>query len=112
MWTASSCLIPRFDGVILSQEWKEALWDKFVTAEPDIAPRRVLRAWGDLHALLALENVHELDRDEADFFATLDPADPRVEDVCLLADGLADALGVFRDAMAADQPHDPRRIAA
>ncbi|WP_222435325.1 hypothetical protein, partial [Puniceibacterium confluentis] len=24
------CLIPRFDGVILSQEWKEALWEKFV----------------------------------------------------------------------------------
>ena len=24
------CLIPRFDGAILSQEWKEALWDKFV----------------------------------------------------------------------------------
>ncbi|WP_164989275.1 site-specific DNA-methyltransferase, partial [Roseovarius sp. A46] len=28
------CSIPRFDGVILSQEWKEALWDKFVTAAP------------------------------------------------------------------------------
>jgi hypothetical protein len=28
------CLIPRFDGVILSQEWKEALWDKFVTGAP------------------------------------------------------------------------------
>ena len=25
-------MIPRFDGAILSQEWKEALWDKFVTA--------------------------------------------------------------------------------
>lgn len=25
------CLIPWFDGAILSQEWKEALWDKFVT---------------------------------------------------------------------------------
>ncbi|MEY8828608.1 cupin domain-containing protein [Sedimentitalea sp. XS_ASV28] len=24
------CLIPRFNGVILSQEWKDALWDKFV----------------------------------------------------------------------------------
>jgi hypothetical protein len=30
----SRCLIPRFDGVILSQEWKEALWDKFVTGAP------------------------------------------------------------------------------
>ena len=28
------CLIPRFDGVILSHEWKEALWDKFATAAP------------------------------------------------------------------------------
>lgn len=28
---SSCCLIPRFDGAILSQEWKEALWDKFVT---------------------------------------------------------------------------------
>ncbi|MBN7787514.1 hypothetical protein JYP51_21510, partial [Ponticoccus gilvus] len=31
---APRCLIPRFDGVILSKEWKEALWDKFVTAAP------------------------------------------------------------------------------
>ena len=29
-----TCLIPRFDGVILSLEWKEALWDKFVMAAP------------------------------------------------------------------------------
>ncbi|WP_165617242.1 hypothetical protein [Salipiger thiooxidans] len=28
------CLVARFDGVILSQEWKEALWDKFVTVAP------------------------------------------------------------------------------
>jgi len=27
----SRFLIPRFDGAILSQEKKEALWDKFVT---------------------------------------------------------------------------------
>ena len=34
--TASSlrCLIPRFDGAILSQGWKEAVWDKFVTGAP------------------------------------------------------------------------------
>ncbi|MDO5643382.1 MAG: hypothetical protein Q4G26_13485, partial [Paracoccus sp. (in: a-proteobacteria)] len=31
---APSCLIPRFDGAILSLEWKEALWDKFVPAAP------------------------------------------------------------------------------
>jgi len=27
-------LIPRFDGAILSYEWKEALLDKFVTGAP------------------------------------------------------------------------------
>jgi hypothetical protein len=27
-------LIPRFDGAICSLEWKEALWDKYVTAAP------------------------------------------------------------------------------
>ena len=27
-------MIPRFDGVILSQEWKDALWDKFAMAAP------------------------------------------------------------------------------
>ena len=31
---ATRCLIPRFDGAILSLEWKDALWDKFVTAAP------------------------------------------------------------------------------
>jgi hypothetical protein len=30
----SMCLIPRFDGAMLSQEWREALWDKFVTGAP------------------------------------------------------------------------------
>ena len=29
-----SCLIPRFDGALLSWEWKEALWAKFVTEAP------------------------------------------------------------------------------
>jgi branched-chain amino acid aminotransferase len=28
------CLIPRFDGAICSLEWKEALWDRYVTAAP------------------------------------------------------------------------------
>jgi hypothetical protein len=28
------CLIPWFDGAILSQEWKEALWARFVTGAP------------------------------------------------------------------------------
>jgi hypothetical protein len=28
------CLIPRFDGVILSAEWKEAIWARYVTGAP------------------------------------------------------------------------------
>ena len=32
--TGGRCLIPRFDGAILSQEWKEALWARFVTEAP------------------------------------------------------------------------------
>ncbi|WP_271180303.1 hypothetical protein, partial [Paracoccus kondratievae] len=31
MAARARCLIPRFDGAILSQEWKEALWARFVT---------------------------------------------------------------------------------
>ncbi|SPL64756.1 hypothetical protein OHAE_623 [Ochrobactrum soli] len=27
-------MIPRFDGAILSLEWKDALWDKFVMEAP------------------------------------------------------------------------------
>ncbi|MFT7106905.1 MAG: hypothetical protein ACJAVT_001427 [Yoonia sp.] len=33
-------MIPWFDGAIVSQEWKEALWDKFVTAAPRTADRQ------------------------------------------------------------------------
>ena len=32
--TMARCLIPWFDGAILSQEWKETLWDKFVMGAP------------------------------------------------------------------------------
>ncbi|BCI72519.1 hypothetical protein SPKIRA_33490 [Sphingomonas paucimobilis] len=28
------CLIPRFDGAILSLEWKEAVWDRYVMGAP------------------------------------------------------------------------------
>lgn len=29
----AKCLIPRFDGAILSFEWKEAVWDRYVTSD-------------------------------------------------------------------------------
>src|SRR5690606_17404687 len=28
------CLVPDFNGAIFSDQWKEALWDKFYTAAP------------------------------------------------------------------------------
>ena len=37
---SSLCLVPHFDGAILSLGWKEALWDKFFMA----APRRQRRS--------------------------------------------------------------------
>ncbi|USU07926.1 DDE-type integrase/transposase/recombinase [Sphingomonadaceae bacterium OTU29MARTA1] len=32
--TRTRCLIPRFDGAILSLEWKEAVWDRYVMGAP------------------------------------------------------------------------------
>lgn len=43
-------------------------------------------------ALLTLKNVGNPDRVESGYFAVIDPADPAVEEICLLADGLGDAL--------------------
>jgi hypothetical protein len=28
------CLVPAFDGVIFSHQWKDALWDRFCTGAP------------------------------------------------------------------------------
>ena len=50
------------------------------------------RALEELRAILTLEHVHDETREEAGFFALIDPADPIVEDVCLLADGYTEAL--------------------
>jgi hypothetical protein len=35
----AGCLIPWIDGAILSQEWKEATWDRFVTGAPRSSQR-------------------------------------------------------------------------
>ncbi|MDT0683409.1 hypothetical protein RM543_11990 [Roseicyclus sp. F158] len=42
--------------------------------------------------LLSLERVHELGSEECFYFAAIDPCDPVVEEICLLTDGLRDAL--------------------
>ena len=48
-------------------------------------------AW-ELLGILSLERVHEVDSVEAERFACIDPADPRVEEICLLTDQLREAL--------------------
>jgi hypothetical protein len=45
-----------------------------------------------LHDLLTLQHVADLDREECGYFAEIDPADPAVEEICLLSDGL---LGIL-----------------
>ena len=57
---------------------------------------RTMRALDALVDLLMLKNVHEPHRIEAACFAALDPAEPVVEEICILADGLVNALGAYR----------------
>lgn len=62
--------------------------------------RRCRRRLDDLLALFALEHVGDPKRDEAVYFARIDPSSPVVEDICLLTDMFRDAL----DQVALDQP--------
>jgi hypothetical protein len=43
-------------------------------------------------SLLTLEHVHDPNRAEMAHFVVLDPSDPAVDEICLLADGLRDAI--------------------
>lgn len=54
--------------------------------------RRTHRALQELLENLTLEHVGDPDRDEAAFFAAIDPADPCVADLCLLTDQYRAAL--------------------
>ena len=62
--------------------------------------RRTWTALRDLLGILTLEHVHDETRVEAMLFAQIDLADPVVEDICLLSDGLRDVL----EPLVADQP--------
>ncbi|MGX0977213.1 succinate dehydrogenase/fumarate reductase flavoprotein subunit [Roseovarius sp. MBR-51] len=62
--------------------------------------RATWNALRDLLGILTLENVHDEDREEAALFAAIDPADPVVEEICLLSDGLRRLL----EAMISEQP--------
>lgn len=80
-------------GVRLTQ----SVLDGFDT--PGTPSRRTMRALDDLLDLLMLENVHDPDRIEAARFAMLDPASPIVEEICLLSDGLDDAIASYRRSL-------------
>ncbi len=69
---------------------------------------RCRRRMHDLLDILALENVHEPDRDESGFFAQLDPASPIVEELCLLTDQYREAI----QQADTDQPPASRSRAA
>lgn len=54
--------------------------------------RRLCREAKALNALLMLDYGHDPESPEAEFFLAVDPEDPCVEEICLLADGLFDCL--------------------
>ncbi|MEQ3672352.1 hypothetical protein [Pseudophaeobacter sp.] len=59
----------------------------------ELAPsRRTAGLLKQLREILFLEHVDDPGRIESGVFAAIDPADPVVEDICLLAEGLAQAL--------------------
>jgi hypothetical protein len=63
--------------------------------------RRAHRLLDDLLDLLSLENVGDPDRPEASYFSMICPADPVVEKICLLTNGLSQA----REEMRARERH-------
>jgi hypothetical protein len=64
--------------------------------QPGTVSRKVGLRLDALLALLCLEHVGDPDRPEAGYFSAIDPADPVVDDICLLTDGLAKAIGEMR----------------
>ncbi|MHA7876342.1 hypothetical protein [Roseivivax sp.] len=54
--------------------------------------RRMTCEVRQLQGLLHLEHVADLESPEAAYFAELDPGEPCVEEICLLADALDEAL--------------------
>jgi uncharacterized protein (DUF58 family) len=65
---------------------------------PGTPTRRTMRQLGRLLDLLKLENAHREGTIEAELFSLIDPTDPCVEQICFLADQLADRVTVCRAA--------------
>ncbi|MCP1167676.1 hypothetical protein [Limimaricola litoreus] len=67
--------------------------DALDSLAPEIVPtRRTQNNFVALLDLLSLEHVHDETREEAARFAEIDPCDSIVEEICVLTDGLRDAL--------------------
>lgn len=62
-----------------------------LASEP-VLTRRTRTRFTALLELLSLENVHDQNREECARFAAINPCDPVVEEICVLTDGLRDAL--------------------
>ena len=65
-------------------------------AAPGPASRSLRGDVNRLRALLHLENVHAIDSVEAACFAAIEPDDPVVAEICLLADGFDEAISRSR----------------
>jgi len=55
----------------------------------------LLSALGDI---LFLKHVDDPGKAQSGYFAAIDPADPVIEELCLLADGFAEALRICSEA--------------
>ena len=76
---------------------KRVSWLADAFAEQSPASRRADRLLDDLLGLLSLENVGDPDRPESGYFSMICPADPAVEEICLLTDGLSQAREEMRE---------------
>lgn len=74
------------DGANLVSKAAEALRRELALS------RRTVGLLNQVKDILFLENVGDPDRPESGFFAEIDPADPVVEEICLLAEGLDEVL--------------------
>ncbi len=59
--------------------------------------RRLRYRIAALHGLLTLSNVHDIETLEAAYFAEIDPASPIMEELCLLIEGLKEAICQHQD---------------
>jgi hypothetical protein len=78
----AAALLAGARGVLIVDQIVEGM------SEPDGPTSRTITALNNLRDILTLENVDDLTRPEAHFFMSIDPAEPIVEEICLLTDQL------------------------